>query len=265
MSVVLDIHRCALNDGPGIRTTVFLKGCPLRCRWCHNPESQKLAIETDCQGKTWGREMSSDDVMAIVRQDSPYYAASGGGLTLSGGEPLVQLDFACQLLAAARAEGIHTCLDTSGYAPREAIARARQLTDLFLFDYKESDPARHRAYVGVDSNLIHANLDFLLDAGAQILLRCPIIPGLNDRPSHFAAIAALARDHPRLRVDILPYHRLGEGKRAAFGLPPLDIEPPSRDTVETWQRTLLQAGCPAPQLSIHGKPPRPPLQPTHQT
>jgi pyruvate formate lyase activating enzyme len=163
---VFDIQRGALHDGPGIRTTVFLKGCPLRCAWCHNPESQAFAPETGRSGKTYGRRLSVDEVMAVVRRDARFYAASGGGLTVSGGEPTAQYVFCAALLAAARAEGFHTCLDTCGALDWPRLDALRPHVDVFLFDYKATAPDRHRALTGVPPELPHANLRRLLAAGA---------------------------------------------------------------------------------------------------
>ena len=204
--IVFDIKRGSTNDGPGLRTTVFLKGCPLRCLWCHNPEAMRRPpevrfVDTLCrtcgacveacpnrlhridaeQGHVFDRTgcavcgrcvaacpsgalamaggaMSVDEVMRVVIRDAAYYRRSGGGMTLSGGEPLVQHQFARQLLAAAGDRRIHTCLDTTGHAPTEHLMGLADHVDLFLYDYKESDPQRHRRYTGVDNALILRNL-----------------------------------------------------------------------------------------------------------
>jgi pyruvate formate lyase activating enzyme len=262
---IFDIQRFSIHDGPGIRTTVFFKGCPLRCLWCHNPESQEREPEIffspekcitcryceqacphgshvfvdglhlfqrdHCEAcgactaecftgalEVVGKEWSAEEIIAEVEKDVPFYQKSGGGMTLSGGEPMMQFELTHDLLRAAHERSIHTCIETSGCAP---IARYREilpLVDLFLFDIKETDPARHREYTGVDNRLILDNLRALNGAGAQIILRCPVIPGLNDRPDHFRAVAELAStlEHV-LEVDVLPYHPLGESKNLRLG------------------------------------------------
>lgn len=262
---IFDIQRFCLHDGPGIRTTVFMKGCPLRCPWCHNPEGRtpgaELSFMADrcvgcgyclrlcprgahvirdgqhvlnrdvciacgrcaegCAGgalELIGREVSAAEVLAVVRRDKPFYETSGGGMTLSGGEPTAQPDFALALLQAARAEGLHTALETCGYVRFEELARLLPFVDLVLYDLKELDDARHREWVGVPNAMILENLRRAHDAGHAIVLRLPIIPGYNDRPDHFEVIANLARSLPKLRgVEILPYHPLGTSKAARLG------------------------------------------------
>jgi pyruvate formate lyase activating enzyme len=217
--IVFDLQRGALHDGPGIRTTVFLKGCPLRCAWCHNPESQAFAPETGCSGKTYGREMTVEEVMAIVRRDRPYYDASGGGLTLSGGEPTAQFEFCQALLTAAQAEGLTTCLDTCGQIPWARLDALRPLVNTFLFDYKATGAELHHTLTGVDGTLIFANLRHLLTFGDHVILRCPIVPGLNATPAHDAAIRALQTEFPQLTVERLAYHSWGEAKYADLARP----------------------------------------------
>lgn len=217
--VVFDIQRGALHDGPGVRTTVFLKGCPLRCLWCHNPESQAFEPETGRSGRVYGRTMSVDEVMQPVVRDRRYYACSGGGLTLSGGEPTAQFDFCAALLRAARAHGIHTCLDTCGAFPACRLDVLRPLVDTWLFDYKATGAERHRELTGVDNARILANLRALLESGADIRLRCPLVPGVNDTPEHRDAVRALAAAHPALAVDEMAYHAWGEAKYDDLGRP----------------------------------------------
>ena len=285
--IVFDIQRCSLNDGPGIRTTVFLKGCPLRCIWCHNPESyhpepQVMYIARKCTlcGRCavvcpqhsvspagheidragciacghcaevclcdaieiCGRTMSVEEVLAEVRKDRLFYRTSGGGLTLSGGEPMFQADFALALAKAAQEEGIHVAVETSGMCRWDVLEGMLPYTDLFLFDCKETDPARHRAFTGADNTLILENLRRLNDSGAHIILRCPIIPGCNDREEHLKAIATLAGslDHVQ-RIDVEPFHPLGLGKEAQLGIAPRMEVPdtmPADSQVEEWMEFL---------------------------
>lgn len=235
--IVFDIKRGGVKDGPGIRTSVFLKGCPLRCVWCHNPESQLPQPETAKDGTTCGEAMSVDEVMAEVLPDIPFYASSGGGLTLTGGEPLAQPRFARALAQAAKAAGIHVALDTSGHAPWETLAAFLPAVDLFLYDFKAADPARHKELTGVDNALILANLEKLNDAGAHIFLRCPLVPGVNDDAMHLAAIADLAERLAGIEeVTLEPYHPVGLEKYGKFGKAPRLVQPdfPPKATCEMW-------------------------------
>lgn len=287
MGTVFNLQKFSINDGPGIRTTVFLKGCPLRCLWCHNPESKAghpelfyapaqcigcRACETVCphhchtfaeehnyQRETCtacglcasacvsralevtGQVMTVDDVIQEVLKDKIFYDNSGGGITLSGGEPFFQYDFSLALLRAAKDAGLHTAMETCGFTTEERCREIAPYVDLFLFDCKETDPIRHKEYTGVSSERILDNL-FLLDAlGAKIILRCPIIPGYNDREEHLLAIAALAnRLTGVLGIDIEPYHPLGVGKSERLGKPdPLSaIGFPEEATVKGWIDTV---------------------------
>lgn len=243
--IVFDIQRSALHDGPGIRTTVFLKGCPLRCAWCHNPESQAFAPETGRSGKVYGREISVEEVMAVVRRDRAFYRSSGGGLTISGGEPTAQYRFCAALLRAAKDEGIHTCLDTCGALDWLRLDALRPVVDVFLYDYKATDPERHRVLTGISPALPHANLERLLNAGATVRLRCPLVPGVNDAPAHLAAIAALGRRHPALMIDMMAYHEIGDGKYDDLGRsrPALETRVPGDIEVGSWLAFLHDAGA----------------------
>ena len=235
--VVFDIKRGGVKDGPGIRTSVFLKGCPLRCAWCHNPESQLVQPETAADGTVCGRAMSVDEVMSEVLPDIPFYAASGGGMTLTGGEPLAQPDFALALAQAARAADIHVALDTSGHAPWETLARFLPAVDLFLYDFKAADPARHKELTGVDNTLILANLERLNASGAHVFLRCPLVPGVNDDAAHLASIADWAERLPCIEeVTLEPYHPVGLEKYKKFGKKPLLVQAefPAKATCDAW-------------------------------
>ncbi|MBR5366166.1 MAG: glycyl-radical enzyme activating protein [Clostridia bacterium] len=262
---VFNIQKFSIHDGPGIRTTVFLKGCPLRCLWCHNPEGLERSVEiefepTKCIGcgacvpvcpkgcqtlteegrgfdrekcvrcgrcadvclpgslKRVGREMTVEEVIKKVMADKIFYDTSGGGMTLSGGEPFAQPAFALTLLEAAKAEGLHTAVETSGFCTKETILLASPHVDLFLFDYKATGEELHRSLTGVRQQPILENLRALSEAGAEIILRCPIIPGANDTDEHFAAIAALLNALLGIvSADLEPYHPLGTGKAPKIG------------------------------------------------
>ena len=237
MGCIFDIKRFSVNDGPGIRTSVFLKGCPLRCIWCHNPESWNPALET-CGRESIGREMSVEEVMAEVLADRIFYRKSDGGMTLTGGEPMAQFNFTRELLSAAKAEGISTALDTSGFTPWENFRELLPFVDLFLYDFKVADPRRHRKLTGVDNTLILENLKKLDEAGATIFLRCPLVPGINDDNSQLAAIAGWAEN---IGITLEPYHPFGVEK--AIRLKRSGIlerkEFTSRETIERWKTFVM--------------------------
>ena len=222
-ALVFDIEKFAVHDGPGIRTVVFLKGCPLRCIWCHNPESQSFEQErmASADGRsppeTVGRPMTVGDVMSQVRKDKAFYDNSGGGLTVSGGEPLAHFEFTRALLAVAKGEGIHTAVETSGFAPRERIEALLPLVDLWLWDVK-AHPSRHKELIGVEAAPILDNLAFIAGRGAKSVLRCPLVPGVNDSDEALAHIAHLAKTTLGVqRIDIEPYHPMGEDKNRRLG------------------------------------------------
>ena len=226
-AIVFNIEKFATHDGPGIRTVVFLKGCPLRCMWCHSPESWSREIQRYPDGTVVGREMTADEVLAEVLRDRDFYEVSGGGLTVSGGEPLFRADFTAELLTKARRAGLSTAIETSGYAPDAAIDALLPVTDLWLYDIKGLDPEKHRAHVGVDNATILRNLRRLDAQGAKIVLRCPMIPGVNDFRSNLAALGRLA-DELRgvIRIDIEPYIPYGIEKAHKLGLQVYEAPPP---------------------------------------
>ncbi|MBP7936556.1 MAG: glycyl-radical enzyme activating protein [Phycisphaerae bacterium] len=254
--VVLNIQRYSLQDGPGIRTTVFLKGCPLDCWWCHNPESRsheqeiivvenrcmrcghcREACPTDLAGpctrcgacveacptdarQMAGRTMTTRQVLTEIRKDLVFYEESGGGVSLSGGEPAMQHDFARSVLRACRDEGIHTAIDTSGYAPQEPLLAVAELADLVLYDLKLMDDARHVRYTGVSNATILENLLVLSRRHRTIWIRVPLIPGVNDDATELASIARFAAGVPGVRrLCLLPYHELGMHKSRRLGRP----------------------------------------------
>ena len=218
-AIVFDIEHFATREGPGIRTAVFLKGCPLRCMWCHNPESWRRDIETYSDGSVIGREMSAEEVFEEILRDKPFYDNSDGGLTVSGGEPLFHGDFVKDLLARAKAAGVNTAVETSGYAPRTLIEELHPLVDLWLYDIKGMDAAKHREHTRVDNAVIHANLRWLDAHGAKIILRAPMIPGINDFPANLKALGKLAEELKNVReLCIEPYVSYGIDKAYRLGL-----------------------------------------------
>lgn len=274
-----DIQRFSIHDGPGIRTTVFLKGCPLSCLWCHNPESQARLPEIriiasrciECgacgpacpqglAGGPWlpdparcqrcgacadacptgarqlvGRSYGVAELLDAVERDRPFYDESGGGITFSGGEPLYQPRFLLACLELARGRGLHTAVDTSGFASQATVLAVAARTSLFLYDLKTLDPDRHLAYTGVPLAPILRNLRALDRAGARIWLRVPFVPGYNDDPANLEALGTLAASlrHTR-RLHLLPYHRLGAAKYARLGRPDRlgEVQPPSAAVME---------------------------------
>ena len=250
---VFDIQRASFVDGPGIRTTVFFKGCNLRCAWCHNPESQNpkkemLFYKNRCVGcgkckekcafslekcefcgkcalycphdarEICGKEYTVDEVMREVLKDKAVYEGSGGGVTFSGGECMLQIEFLTEILKACKENGIHTAVDTAGHVPFESFARILPYTDLFLYDIKCLDSEKHEKYTGVKNERILENLERLLKCGASVWVRIPVIPTVNDTKEEIQGIKTLldAFGKPE-RIELLPYHAMGEHKYAALG------------------------------------------------
>jgi pyruvate formate lyase activating enzyme len=291
--IVFNIQRFSIHDGPGIRTTVFLKGCPLNCVWCHNPESISLEPEISfnaelcehcgrciavCQEgahviegtdhhlirelcvhcgrcidecmpealQLIGEQMSIEEVMTEVERDLPFYETSDGGMTISGGEPLFQFDFCLKLLRLAKERDIHTCVDTSGCAPKSHFKAMLQSVDFFLFDFKGLDPAFHKKHTGANPTLLMNNLEYLVQNSAKVILRCPIIPGFTDSDRHFNEIAELERKYPSLLgIDILGFHELGKGKYDRLGKQSAmqGLKSVNEDQKNCWVDRLKALGC----------------------
>ena len=247
---VFDIKEFAVFDGPGIRTTVFLKGCPLRCQWCHNPEGlsprPQLMVSTAacvhcgaCERacphpegcvacgacvpvcrlglrKIAGTVWTAEALAGRLNRDRDVYAASGGGVTFSGGEPLLQWDFVSETID--RLEGVHTAIETSGFSNDAVFREAMDKVDLVMMDWKVSDPALHRHYTGVAQDSVRRHAEMLAAGNTPFILRMPIIPGVNDNEEHFETAARLVEGAPSLiRVDILPYQRAAGAKYAMVG------------------------------------------------
>lgn len=226
--LVYDIKRYAVHDGPGLRSTVFFKGCPMRCWWCHNPESQRLEPEmveqekrlgqqSFTEKKTIGRWMSVSDVMKEVEKERIFFDESNGGVTFSGGEPLMQPEFLEELLKACRRQDIHSAVDTCGYASGSSVERILPWTDLVLFDLKHMDGAAHKKYTGVDNAVVLRNLERILEFGMEVIIRIPLIPDVNDKKENLEAIVGFLKPlAPVKRIDIMPYHSIAAHKYRRF-------------------------------------------------
>jgi pyruvate formate lyase activating enzyme len=245
--IVFNVQRFSLHDGPGIRTVVFLKGCPLRCLWCANPESQSPEVQTAKDGAQYGAVMTDEAVWHQVLRDLPFYEESGGGLTLSGGEPLLQVDFAEAILKRAGAAGVHRAVETCGAVPWASVERALPLVDLWLFDVKHPSDEAHRAGTGWGNGQILENLKAILAAGAPVVARIPVIPRFNDGEADARAFAALFADMGVKRADILPFHQMGEKKYETLGMPYrfAGEKAPSAARLERYLSILRAAGIDA--------------------
>lgn len=285
------IQGYSIQDGPGIRTTVFMKGCPLRCAWCQNPESWNLFPElmthdAKCIGcescaevcptgaisfhpedgrridralcnrcfecvevcpaealTRVGEYMSVEQVMKAVEKDEPFISRSGGGVTVSGGEPLLQAPFVKRLLKTCREMGYHTALDTCGYAPGPLLDEIIEFTDLILYDVKHVDSKIHEAATGVSNASILENL-YKISHRAKIWLRMPLIPGYNDSEDTIARIGALGKEIGAEKISVLPFNRLGEGKYIGLGRPSSlsKVEEPTGDNILQVRRQLESLG-----------------------
>ncbi len=217
---IFDIQRFSVHDGPGVRTIVFLKGCALRCKWCCNPESQHFDIEkmtVEGNEKTVGRDVTVGEIISEILKDRVYYRRSGGGLTLSGGESLLQIDFAEALLSAAKENGLTTALESTGFAPFENIERILPYLDYYLMDIKHMDSAKHKAFTTQPNELILKNAPRIAEK-THLTVRVPVIPTFNDTEKEISDIAAFAKTLPGVtEIHLLPYHRLGADKYAQLG------------------------------------------------
>lgn len=292
--MVFNIQKFSVHDGPGIRTTVFLKGCPLRCVWCHNPESwqpepEMTVMEARCiqcgtcrdacpehlfyrddlsdftrcyrcgqcveacptgARQMAGRSMTVNQVVDQVMKDRIFYDDSGGGVTISGGEPLFQPEFLADLLTALKKRGIHTAVDTSGFCPQDDLVAIARLTDLFLFDIKLMDEEKHRRMTGVSNRPIIENLQELGRIHSHIWIRIPVIPGINDDDDNIQSTACLAASIPGVRqINLLPYHPLGVSKFRRFNRPVLPSDIPGLPEERLKQRVALVAKTGIPTRS----------------
>ena len=232
---IFDIQRYSVHDGGGIRTIVFLKGCPLRCKWCCNPEGQHYNVEKMTLGgkeKVVGQDVTVGEIIDIVEKDRIYYRRSGGGLTLSGGESLTQPDFAVALLKTAKERGINTAMESTGFADFSVISRYLPYLDLYLMDIKHMNSAKHKEFTSQPNELILENAKKITDAGARLIVRTPVIPTFNATKEEIGEIAKFASSLKGVtQMHILPYHRIGtdkyKGLNRDYSL--TGIEPPSKE------------------------------------
>jgi pyruvate formate lyase activating enzyme len=226
--LIFDIRRYSIHDGPGIRTTVFFKGCPMRCQWCHNPESQENSVEEIVRVKKLdgnlfanksaiGFRQEAGQVLSEIDKDAVFYQESGGGVTFSGGEPLMQPDFLAEILGLCRGKGYHTAVDTCGHAEPAVIKRIMEKTHLFLYDLKLMNDLEHIEYTGVSNELSMINLDMIARAGMEVIIRFPVIPGITDRQDNLEAVSALMNRLSLKQIDLLPYHTIGREKYRKLG------------------------------------------------
>lgn len=289
MAVIFDIERFSLNDGPGIRTTVFLKGCPLKCPWCHNPESKsfrpQLSYNKDlcilcgkcaqvcqwgvhhfegqihivnhanctacgkctqvcCFNAVWiyGKEMTPTEVVDVVIKDKTYYDNSGGGVTVSGGEPLCFSDFTAELFTMLKKQGVHTCVETAGAGKQYDLKKLIPLTDLFLFDFK-ANKKQYPSLIGIDFQVIYDNLVLLNQSKANVRLRLPMIPFVNDDDERMEEVIELSQMSCIQEIEMMPYHDIGKGKAQLIGVSyPENFTIPQSDIMEKWKQRLAATG-----------------------
>ena len=257
-AIIFDVQRNSFVDGPGIRTTVFFKGCNLKCKWCHNPESQspkpQIMFYRDkctgcgrCKGITekdtefvcyndakqiCGKEYTVEEIFNIIQKDKLFYETSNGGVTFSGGECMLQIDFLFEILKKCKENKIHTAIDTAGFVPWESFDRIIPYTDLFLYDVKAFSSDVHKEFVGASNELILNNLQKLLEHKANVLIRIPVIPTVNDSTEEMKRIRDFLAPYKLFAVELLPYHKMGEHKYSAFGMDITSFNTPSPKKME---------------------------------
>ncbi|MBO5682839.1 MAG: glycyl-radical enzyme activating protein [Clostridia bacterium] len=246
---IFNIQRFSIHDGPGVRTIVFLKGCPLRCRWCCNPESHNWEIETITIAgieKTAGRDVTVREVLDEIKKDRVYYSRSiGGGVTLSGGECLWQPDFAAALLEASKSIGISTAIETTAFAKREVLDKVLPFVDTVLMDIKHMNSEKHKEFTTQPNELILENARYIAKKVPRLIIRVPVIPTFNDTEAEIRAIAEFAKSLDGVsELHLLPYHRIGSDKYAGLGRPYTmsHISPPDKEKMQTLLECVNRTG-----------------------
>jgi pyruvate formate lyase activating enzyme len=256
--LIFNIKRYSVHDGPGIRVTFFMKGCPLSCWWCHNPEGispepqnvekiEKVGEREFKINEEAGRYYSADDILEILQKEKIFFSESKGGVTFSGGEPLLQAEFLLEALKKCKAAGYHTAVDTSGYSKAENYESIIPYTDLFLFDIKHLDDSKHKIYSGVSNRVILDNLKLLLGSGRDVMIRIPVVPGFNDDPQHLEMLRSLLLKSKRknlIKICLLPYHKIGSSKYSKFSIPfRMDgVDPPSPERMKSLKEFFAETG-----------------------
>ena len=245
---IFNIQRFSIHDGPGIRSIVFLKGCPLRCRWCCNPESQLWNFQEMVQGggkKNVGEDVDVEYILDEVEKDRVYYQRSGGGVTLSGGECTWQPDFSEAILISCHEEGINTAIETTAYASRDIIKRIIPHVDTVLMDIKHMNSAKHKEYTTRENELILDNAKFIAENAKKLIIRTPVIPTFNDSEKEISDIAEFAASLKNVdEMHILPYHRIGSDKYAGLGrnYSMSHIVPPTKEHMQSLLRVVESKG-----------------------
>jgi pyruvate formate lyase activating enzyme len=256
--LIFNIRKYSVHDGPGIRVTVFLKGCPLGCLWCHNPEGISSLPQTVIQTRRVGQKefsntenagtyYSVENVLEIIEGEKVFITKSGGGVTFSGGEPMLQHEFLLEALKTCKSTGYHTAIDTSGYCPHENIQSVIPYTDLFLFDIKHLDDTLHTKYTGVSNRLILENYQLVLRSKTDMMIRFPVIPGYNDDPEHLDRLRQFINETKSgslKKICLLPFHKTGASKYNRFRMPYRlrQIEQPSAQRMNELKEFFSETG-----------------------
>ena len=256
--LIFSVKRYSIHDGPGIRVTFFMKGCPLNCLWCHNPEGISPSPETVIQtNRVGGREFRHDEevgkyytiqaILEILDKEKIFMDQSKGGVTFSGGEPMLQFDFLLEVLKACKENGYHTTVDTSGYSSAENFKSIILFTDLFLFDLKHLDETKHIESTGVSNAIILDNYRFLLESGKDIMVRIPVIPGFNDDSDHLERLRqflSTTKTESVKKINLLPFHRIGSSKYKRYNIPYRmeNVVPPEKEKMQKMKEFFMETG-----------------------